>query len=617
LLFRLVEAEDGIEVTATVIDELGNSVSEEWRDLAKTDRLPPIPDLATASTEEMDQLGEQLRALLSGGELAQVWRQEVDQLVLDPRSEALAALPWEFLAAAGESPPFARSDRPAVRALTPYRDAPGALSVPINVLIVIGDDQDKGVDAQREVDAIYRGLRGAPCCWHVEVIVRPSQQQLRDKFAEVLPQVFHFVGHGRTTESGAALRIVADAGEWDLDARFVARALGKKGDLRLVVLNACRTAAQSAAVRGLADSFLAQAPAVVSTQGDVTSSAAIMFAQRMYRELACGQSVDVAVATARDSIQFTQGLPASAWGLPVLKVACEPAAIMRHDRRWQLREVIIKYYELAEVLTLVDRSAVRRAVHRRDSGLLLVTGDPKAGKSMVLRSYLLTKLVGGASAVYLSMEGRGEVSTDDFVKEVVRQARRWLDPWAEEICDETLKELSGAASGPAMLDIRPADAFQAVDPRYKKLQALLTTLARPAPLVLVLDNLGRVEQLKLLFDGLLVPAATRQLPGVQVIVAIEPRDLRGLVADEVLLEQSIPVRPFQAENVVVLTRELVARSMPDIVDDETQAGWRTFDARMMEWAERRAAERGPELWPADLKAERDRILRDEGLLWAT
>ncbi|MFE5565003.1 CHAT domain-containing protein [Amycolatopsis japonica] len=612
LLFRMTEVgDDGFLITAALLDERGETVgSQRWeRTLSRKD-LPNVPELGDAGEAVITQIGAELGALLTGGGLAEAWEQGTERLVFDIRAGDLAELPWEFLTNPRDKSLFTRKEQPALRARVPYRRVLDDVDVPINVLVVVGDDEATEIDYQGEIEAIYRGLRGAPCCWHVEAVVKPGEQQLRDRFDDVRPQVLHFIGHGHTTEGGAALRVMADSGEWDLNNRFVARALDGNTDLRLVVLNACRTATVTPAMRGLADSFLEEASAVVSTQGDVTSRAAIVFTERMYHELAHGKAIDAAVAAARDDVQFTPELPDSAWGLPVLHVADAPEAILRHRKKWQLDDVIVKFGELAEVVSLVDRTAIRRAVHRRDSGLLLITGNNKVGKSLVLRSYLLTKLVGGAPAVYLSL--RASTSTGDFVREVIVQAKRWLDPWAGEICEDALSMLSGPPSGPVMLAFRPEDAFQDIDPNYKVLQDFLRRLALHAPLVLVLDNLRRVLEREPLFHGLLKPAAVRELGAVRVVAAMDPSDLSDLISEDALRPRAIRIQPFQWKDAEMLARELVARFPLDPGDDDVRARWQRVRTKMLDWAERMATQDG-EFLPMELQQRRDSLLLEAGL----
>lgn len=610
------EVEDGFLIRAEVVDARGEPVGTGWERTVAPHEVPEVPDLATADEDGLAAVGGELFGLLNGGELVEAWRQDVGTIVLDVRADRLRALPWELLVDNDDKCPFSRAEQPAVRSTLPYPLDPPELSVPIHLMIVVGDPEDPAVDSAAEIDAIYRGLRGAPCCWQVDVLVKPSREELLEAFAEVLPHVFHFVGHGTSAGGAPALKIVADSGEWDLTARFVARALGGAPP-RLVVLNACRTAGRTA-VRGVSDAFLKEgAAAVVSTQGDVASTAAVRFAESLYRELASGRPVDVAVARARGKLEFATGMSPSDWALPVVETAAEPGSVLRHTRRWELKEVLQRYHELKEVPHLVDRSADRRRVHRGvgvpDNGLLYVTGAEQAGKSMLVRSYLLTRVVSGGPVVYVSLEGRIRVSTDDFVRMVAEEAKRWLDDYAAPLCDDTLAALSGQVQGPPMLSARPAGSFVPVDPRYKKLQGLLVNLARTKPLVVLLDDVTLVNDHDALVNGLLAPASRGELHGVQVIVAGGRDRLRELTGERITPHLEIEVRKFAKQDAVLLVREYLARRRPDQVVAADQAKWDRFEQLMLEWAEERVMALNDLLAPFEVVNHGSGYLAEVGL----
>ena len=612
------EAQDGFLIRAEVVDARGELVGTGWERTVAVEDLPGVPDLATADEDGLAAAGGALFGLLNGGELVEAWRQGVERLALDVRADRLRALPWELLVDNDDKCPFSRTEQPAVRGTLPYPLDLPELAVPIHLMIVVGDPDDGAVDSAAEIDAIYRGLRGAPCCWQVDVLVKPSREELRDAFAEVLPHVFHFVGHGTSAGGAPALKIVADSGEWDLTARFVARALGGKPPPRLVVLNACRTSGNQGSVRGVADAFLKEgAAAVVSTQGDVASTAAVRFAETLYHQLACGHPVDVAVAEARGRLEFGTGMAPADWALPVVETAAEPGSVLRHTRRWELKEVLQRYHELKEVPHLVDRSADRRRVHREvgapNNGLLYVTGAEQAGKSMLVRSYLLTRLVSGGPVVYVSLEGRTRVSTDDFVRMVAEEAKRWLDDAAAPLCDDTLAALSGQVQGPPTLSARPAGSFVSVDPRYKKLQGLLVNLARTKPLVVVLDDVTLVNDHDAFVNGLLAPAARGDLHGVQVLIAGGRDRLRELTGERVTPHAEIEVRKFAKQDAVQLVREYLARRRPDEVAAVDQVKWARFDRLMLDWAEERVMALNDLLAPFEVVNHGSSYLAEVGL----
>lgn len=148
--------------------------------------------------------------------------------------------------------------------------------------------------------------------------------------------VLHFASHAIVDEERplrSALMLATDStsadGKWSADEIY-------RSTLRadLVVLSACSTAAgaQSAGegVMSLARAFLhAGAGATVATLWDVPDAPGPLFADVLYRELAAGQSLGVAVAEARRELR-RRGAPPRSWaayvltGNPSARVAVTP-----------------------------------------------------------------------------------------------------------------------------------------------------------------------------------------------------------------------------------------------------------------------------------------------------
>ncbi len=96
--------------------------------------------------------------------------------------------------------------------------------------------------------------------------------------------------------------------------------LRDRTSLRLVFLNACRTARSTAPnpFSGVAAALVqAGVPAVIAMQFPITDSAAIVFSETVYRCLAAGEPIDAAVTEGRHAMaaRFPRQL---AWGTPVL-----------------------------------------------------------------------------------------------------------------------------------------------------------------------------------------------------------------------------------------------------------------------------------------------------------
>jgi hypothetical protein len=147
------------------------------------------------------------------------------------------------------------------------------------------------------------------------------EEALRDRSADIRPEfheisslaeleallngarfdVLHFMGHGEFVEGEGCLRI----GDRLCGARHLAPIVAHSRQTGLVVLNSCRTAEVTRPgggdpFAGVATALVQKAlPAVVAMQFPVLDSAAALFAERFYSEIARGRSLEQAVEAAR------------------------------------------------------------------------------------------------------------------------------------------------------------------------------------------------------------------------------------------------------------------------------------------------------------------------------
>jgi len=157
----------------------------------------------------------------------------------------------------------------------------------------------------------------------------PTPEALRDKLlAQVLLaqeiHVLHFMGHGGYHQGsgyGAVFFVQPDGKEDQVDGVELADYLKDVPGLRLVVLNACKTARHASRVSapfhdGVASAVLGRRglPAVVANQHVISDEAAIDFASIFYAQLARGYDVDVALTEVRLRLKRKS----REWGTPVL-----------------------------------------------------------------------------------------------------------------------------------------------------------------------------------------------------------------------------------------------------------------------------------------------------------
>ena len=380
--------------------------------------------------------GDYLFSLLAASQVGIAWTEAVARLqghqngsgplrtFFDVRPPELSALPWELMMRSNQTHPFLDDRHVCVRG-SYQRATAKPVPAPVRLLVVIGDPHDSALRAEDEVDAIWAGLRDHPGEWHVEVLWGPTSPEFFACFREVRPHIFHFIGHSVPSAYGGApsleFRPQADGPGWELESYQIVNTLGEAAP-RLVFLNSCRSSdhvyndeerAQSrAAAAGVARAFEEiGTEAVLGMQADIPSDPAVRFSRELYRLLADGAPVDVAVRDARKSL-FNLGLEPvpRAWALPSLTVRGDPDGVLAMRlalTREVMRQLIEERYR--EIGSLVDRTAEHRKLWGgSDCGLLpapavLVTGAERVGKSTLVKSCLFTWSLRGCQVAYVDL----------------------------------------------------------------------------------------------------------------------------------------------------------------------------------------------------------------------
>ena len=409
----------------------------------------PDPDMAAvqralltepAQRAQLMAAGDYLYGLLAGSRVGAAWARAVADFqghpngsarlrtFFDVRPPELSALPWELMMRGNQSHPFLDDRHVCVRG-SYQRAAEKPVPVPVRLLVVVGDPHDSALRAEDEVDAIWSGLRDHPGEWHVEVLWGPTREEFSASFGEVRPHVFHFIGHSVPSAYGAApsleFRPQAGGPGWELDSYQIVNTLAGAAP-RLVFLNSCRSSdhayddderAQSrAAAIGVAQAFEdIGAEAVLGMQADIPSGPAVRFSRELYRLLADGTPVDVAV---RDARRFLFNLGAEpvprTWALPSLTVRGDPDGVLAMRLglpREVARQLIEERYR--EVGSLVDRTAEHRKLWggsdcgRLPAPAVLVTGAEQVGKSALVKSCLFTWSLRGCRVAYVDLRPPG------------------------------------------------------------------------------------------------------------------------------------------------------------------------------------------------------------------
>jgi hypothetical protein len=169
----------------------------------------------------------------------------------DPQADFLAAVPWEWLCAPGTGDVLAIDPAtPIVRDLITRPRAPQRLdaSPPLRILVAEATPADCGrLDTRQEIARMKEAL--GPLCAAGQVELFALHDATADGLRHTLKDrgihVLHFLGHGGYDESSGtgAIFLARDDGSADqVGGRRLAALLKEIPSLRLVVLNACKTA---------------------------------------------------------------------------------------------------------------------------------------------------------------------------------------------------------------------------------------------------------------------------------------------------------------------------------------------------------------------------------------
>ncbi len=243
---------------------------------------------------------------------------------------ALEGLPWEFIhwGDSGTEMTDFLGLHPRLRLVRESPDRIGAgkkdsfkdffealqpVTGPVKMLIAHADPRAPGYPAlphlAREAAAVRSVL--LPRRVEVEELPGATPAMLQRRLREWEPHIMHLMGHGAVRPSGEGIAL---QGEHEGSAAFVyaEELLGwLPAAVRLVVLSACRTSAESGMARFLS---AAGVPAVVAMQLPLRDSAAAAFSRALYAALFEPCTTEEAVWRARTQVQ---GMGPD-WGVPIL-----------------------------------------------------------------------------------------------------------------------------------------------------------------------------------------------------------------------------------------------------------------------------------------------------------
>lgn len=531
--------------------------------------------------------------------------------------QQLADLPWELMTNKQRSlfmdprNPMSRGPADLLEEVSPYL-------VPMRVLVVVGDPHDPLLQWAEELDAIREGLRSYRGQVEARYLLGPTRDELVEIHGDLQPEVFHFIGHGieSPTGMGPSLLFRKGAARTELVGADIVNLLTTQ-TARLAVLNACRTdQAKDAATRvslhdttrSLTDAFRAAGyRTVVGMRADIPASAAVAFAGRLYRTLAHGEPIDVAVAEARRSMSVRPDAPANPlflrdWALPSLVVSVPPthALAAKYDVTDGVLDAIERTDEFREIFDFVDRTEMRRHVRGRleatgeygTKDLMVVVGQDRVGKSSLVKHCLRTCAWRGRTVRYLSFAGENSLDLPGVLHIIHNGSSgsyvsRPLPPRAGDRLVHDLSYLSRGVPAPpydghAMVGggdttWEPGEQLENV---FVSLAECLRIAADGAPFIIALDQLENVEPaaFRQLAEHLLLPVARGELAPVRLIVVLRSPQMQQPRWPQDLTSMAHVVHVDEiAEDFAPLAREFVRHhkfeleSVSPIIDEFSKA----------------------------------------------
>jgi hypothetical protein len=252
----------------------------------------------------------------------------------DPRLRPLMRVPWEILydPSADASQLLALDARRAiVRMIESSEPSVEPPAGPLRRVLLVAANP---VDTTRlNLDNECMRAEEALSRMHIrpDVLRGATRSALYDRIRDREPQIVHFMGHGMldaTREEGALLLEGKDRNRDVLHASTFATFFAGGAMPRLVVLNACLTAAEGRAETFEAFSSVATAliaaglPAVIAMQSTIRDNSACRFTERLYGGLVANKPIEAAVSDARAALS-SMGRYMLDWAAPVLYLTAQ------------------------------------------------------------------------------------------------------------------------------------------------------------------------------------------------------------------------------------------------------------------------------------------------------
>jgi len=335
------------------------------------------------------ELGKELFDALFGGPIMRLFYRSLGALqdgdsslhlrlrIEDPQ---LRQLPWELLYNADEGGFLSTQQGFSISRYLPVPNPikPLRIGLPLRVLVVISAPSDlPGLDFEREQKVIKNALVSLVATHGVELVFETdaTREHLLTQLQQETFHVLHFVGHGGWLNQQGVVALTKPDGSSDLvTGDTFAEILAAGSTLRLVTLNACKTAQESgeSGFGGVGSQIIQHGiPAVIAMRDAIQDKVAIAFVKHLFGNLAGGTPIDLALTHTRQQLHLDHSEAPGAFGVPVLYLHTPDGnlfTVVRSRKRRLVRvaqqvarlngtsEALTEWKELHDILQMLSKS---------------------------------------------------------------------------------------------------------------------------------------------------------------------------------------------------------------------------------------------------------------------
>ena len=623
----LFHGENGLEeraYTSIPKEEFERNNTDKW-DFDPIEKFLDEPD----ESGDFKKIGAKLYSLISSDDVGEKWKNFTGanklrcRVQLDIEPAEVAVFPWELVYKDNKEWLATDKNQTFIRRYEPSGEVSEMKenSSLLRVLIVVGvDKNDTAVLPWQEVrrieSIIHNQNRDATenrlthRIIDIEVLEQPDLDTLIEKYEEIKPHIFHFIGHGGLNADGDSYLLLTYPGndgtdqiEWTYD--MIAGNFKNVEILpRFVFINACRSQNKQLSQEDLkrqawsiGDVFRdLNVPAVLTMQADIGGADAGIFSEAIYKSLAKLEPLDAALGAAREAMLNKIATTRKRdWAIPVLTVAAPPEEILpfKPKASEELMKKIKSCSEFVGIEYFIDRIVPRRQLIQGffplppgvpDKNLTVVSGKESSGKSWLVTWCLEVCALLNHDVRYVMIGGDRSKTWLDVLLQIRRgnkEKRSSLliyDELEKTVFEQFYWELEHRFKNSVGVPPRnnapviPKDDYQLADSKLVSehsketiesfLQALAQTAQANNPLIIVLDQFKGISEsdMKELIEHLIEPVAAGKVNSVKFILVLTEDELENFEIKKLVSSyRDVPIKMLEPNTFFEMASEYLRK----------------------------------------------------------